>query len=116
MARHRRLSAAFLVALALAALVAAATVAGGGERRAAIDGGVGTTLQSQHTEQALTPARRQSAGQDSLVVIAVLAGLVGVATTRGVSARRLARSRCAITAVPGYALWRRGPPPLLPLS
>ncbi|MGH9226897.1 MAG: hypothetical protein ACRD2W_24635 [Acidimicrobiales bacterium] len=112
MARSRRLSVAFLVALALAALVAAATVAGGERRVAVADGGAGTTLQSQHTEPALTPAKRQSAEQVSFVVVAVLAVLAGAVTT-GASARRLVGRRRAPRAVPRRAVRLRGPPVVL---
>jgi hypothetical protein len=112
-ARYRRLSAALLVALALSTLVAAAMVAGGTERRVAVvDGGVGTALQSQHTEPALTPAKRQSAEHVSVVVLAVLASLIG-AVTSGRWARRPVGRRFAASAVHRRAVRLRGPPVLL---
>lgn len=111
-APRRRLSGAFLVAIAAVTLVAIATVAGAGERPfARADGDVTTAVQSQHREPAVTPAKRQSTDHVPFVVVAVLVTLVGAVTT-GASTRRPAERRQVLFAVLRRAVRLRGPPPV----
>jgi hypothetical protein len=112
-AARRRLPAAVLVSLALAALVAFATVAGGGERRVPVASSAAAAgLQGQHSEPALVPAKRQAAEQASFVVVAVLVALLGLAATRR-SATRFHARRHAVQTPPSRAVRLRGPPALL---
>ena len=100
------------VSFGLALLVAAAMATGGGERRVAVTsaaGDTGSILQVQHRDAAVAPAKRQLGESVSFVLVAVLAGLVGLAASQAATTP-WARRRPVLPAVAGRTVRLRGPP------